>query len=463
MSKSKKMPWITLAIAFVFLCNPNITVIDPLPDFIGYIILSIALGRFAMLSSVMGEAKRAFEVMIIIDAAKIFAIFWIFGMEAISERTTSLLVGSFVFAVLEGFFLVSACIKLFGGISELGDFYPSDIIHKRKPNERLSITEKTRNFTCFFVLFKAFMTFLPELSVLSNSSNDETAYATSLYRYIGLMRFFCFVPVMVVGIIWLVKIIKYFLKLSKDNMLNPALSEGYRQKEERRRGLFIRGNVKTISVFFIIAAVLTLDFRFEKLNILPDFLFVAALIPVIAYIGKTVSFKKTASRIWSVLFVITSCGSYFFENYYNDNFTYNAMNKNATAFMFYAVYVVSVALQGIVFIGLLSSIFKELKKIVVEHTGYVQGKEINTDAEREQIKAVHKELSRGFTFAFDAAMLYVVSDVAFSLYGAFYAFANVNLGFLNVVNVLCGLLFIGLLQRAFSDLKEAVDVKYMLE
>lgn len=463
MSKSKKMPWLTLAIAFVFLCNPNITVIDPLPDFIGYIIISLALGRLAMLSSAMSEAKRAFEIMILIDASKLLAIFWIFGMEAISERTTSLLVGSFVFAVLEGIFLVSAIIKFFGGISEIGDFFPSQTIHKREAGQRLSITEKIRNYTCFFVIFKGAMTVLPELSVLSNSSTDEISYGASLYRYIGLMRFFCFIPVFVVGIIWLVKIIKYFSKLIKDKELNTALTDGYRQKEEQRKGFFIRTNVKTVSIFFIISALLTLDLRFEELNFLPDFLFIIPLIAAIAYIGKTVPFKKTAPKIWMALFAVASCVSFFFENYYNDNFTYNAMNKNETAFVFYLVYVVSVAVQGIVFICLLASVFKGIRKIVTEHTGYVKGKEINTEAEQLQIKAVHKELINGFTLAFDFAMLYVVSDVAFALYGAFYAFANVNLGFLNVINIGCGLLFVGMLQRAFSDLKEAVDTKYMLE
>lgn len=463
MSKSKKMPWMTLAVAFVFLCNPNITVIDPLPDFVGYIIISLALTRMARLGSVMSDAKRAFETMIIIDLGKLLAIFWVFGIEAISERTTSLLVCSFVFAVLEGVFLVPAFIKLFGGISELGDFYPSDVIHKRSVSQRLSLTEKTRNFTCFFVLFKALMTFLPELSVLSNSSTDEMAYSNSLYRYIGVIRFFCVVPVIVIGIFWIIKIFGYFIKLSKDKVLNEALDEGYKRKEAQRRGFFIRSNMKSVSTFLIIAAVFTLDFRFEKLNILPDFLFIAAIIPATVYIGKIVSFNKKKVKIWMIAFFIVSIVSFFCENYYNENFTYNAMNKNATAFVVYLIYVLSVALQGIVFICLISSVLKEIKKVIYEHTGYVKGREIDTDAERVQIEAVRKELAQGFNMAFYTVLLYIASDAAFALYGAFYAFVNVNLGFLNVVNLGCGFLFIGMLQRALSDLKEAVDIKYMLE
>ena len=60
-------------------------------------------------------------------------------------------------------------------------------------------------------------------------------------------------------------------------------------------------------------------------------------------------------------------------------------------------------------------------------------------------------------------MLYVLSDVLYALYGAFYAFANVNLGFLNVVNLVCGLLFVGVLIKAFHEMQDAVSIKYMLE
>ena len=114
------------------------------------------------------------------------------------------------------------------------------MIHKRRGKDRLSITEKTRNFTCFFVIFKGVMTVLPELSVLGNSSTDEMSYSASLYQYIGVMRFLCFVPVVIVGIYWLTKTIKYFVGLSKDKTLNAALTDSYKQKEEQRRGFFIR-------------------------------------------------------------------------------------------------------------------------------------------------------------------------------------------------------------------------------
>ena len=49
--QNKRMNFRGLAFALIFLCNPNISIIDPLPDFIGYIIISLSLVKFADMMS----------------------------------------------------------------------------------------------------------------------------------------------------------------------------------------------------------------------------------------------------------------------------------------------------------------------------------------------------------------------------------------------------------------------------
>ena len=240
MVSSMKKIWVLLAIGFAFTFNPNVAIIDPLPDIIGYAIISFALGRLAMINQTLEEAKRAFEKMMLVDGARLLAIIWIFGMEALSERNTSMLVWCFAFAVLEGIFLIPAYIKLFKGISELGDFYSGTAIHEKAKRGRLSHTEKIRNFAIAFVCLKAIMNVLPELSVLSDSSNVEAVYVSSLYRYIGVLRGFCFIPVLAVGIVWLVREIKYFKRLRCDVELNASLEKAYAAKEEKQKGLFVK-------------------------------------------------------------------------------------------------------------------------------------------------------------------------------------------------------------------------------
>ena len=462
MKSVKRIPWMFIAVALLLSFNPNIAIIDIFPDFVGYMLLSFVLGRLAALNPTLEEAKHAFEKMIIIDGGKILAIVWIFGLEALSERTTSILVWCFAFAVLEGIFLIPAYLKLFKGISELGDFYPSQRIHEKTGKSRFSRTEKIRNLTVAFIIFKAFMTVLPELSVLSNSATDEISYGNSLYRYIGVMRGFCVIPVLVFGIVWAVRLFKYFKILSTDTELNGALKNEYNQRLEKRPGLFIKDNVKTACWFMLIGAVLTLDIRLEKINVLPDVLALAMFIPAYAFFSRDTALDKKKIRIFAILYGFMSVAANALEIYYVESFTYNAMNKNVEAFVTYTTGVAFTAIQGIMFICLLGAFFKEIKKVIASHTGFVLGKEIHSEGEEARIAEIHKELDHSFTIAFNLAMIYVVSDVVYSLYGAFYAFANVNLGFLNVVNICCGALFIGYLFKAMSDMKEAVETKYML-
>ena len=57
-SMKKSLFWLIPALCFLF--NPNIAVIDVLPDFIGYIFLCLALSEIADLNDDLAEAKTAF-------------------------------------------------------------------------------------------------------------------------------------------------------------------------------------------------------------------------------------------------------------------------------------------------------------------------------------------------------------------------------------------------------------------
>ena len=193
---------IGIAIACVFIFNPNISIIDLLPDFLGYIILTLCISRIADLNATLEEARVAFSRMIWIDAAKILALFWTFGMSVTSEYTSSLMLWSFVFCVLEIIFAVPAFTKLFTGLLQTANYYPSEVIFFRKKRifnkelKKKNITETLRNLTVAFLTSKAALSFLPELADLSNISYDEAAVGTvNLYQFIGLLRFLAFMTV----------------------------------------------------------------------------------------------------------------------------------------------------------------------------------------------------------------------------------------------------------------------------
>ena len=451
-----------LAVAFVFLFNPNMAIIDPLPDLLGYVILSIALSKICMISETLYEAKRAIERLIIIDAGKIISIFWVFGIDAVSERNTSLLLWSFVFAVLECIFVIPAYAKLFAGFSSLGNFYPNTAIHGKKRG-KASYTDHIKSFSILFVIFKAILTCLPELTVLTNVSYDEGSRFVNLYRYIGVIRGFCIIPLLAVGIAWLISVIKYFVRISKDKSFTAAVNEEYSKKRMTKNGAFVIKDVSIATFFMVVASIFGIDFSLDGINILPDILIVISLAISLFYFSRTAKIKKGFAIVAFSLFAIATLAEDYLRYYFADNFYYNAINKNGEAFGYYLATVIAVAIEGLLLVLVYIAMSRALKAVVSEHTGYVLGKEIESEGEKKQILAVQKRLNKNFSKIIDFAVICALADAFGSLYGAFYAFLNKSLGWMGLLSIICGLMLIGVTVRATSNLKEAVQTKYMLE
>lgn len=462
-TKTVGFSWGLMALASVFIFNPNVGVLDVLPDFFGYIILSVALLKVSMLCEGLSDARRALEKMIIIDGGKLLSVVWIFGVNSTNDRTSSVLLWSFVFAVLEMIFALPAFMKMFDGLSELGNFHENTAIHSSKQKGGASYTDRIKRFTAIFLILKAGMTVLPELTALGTSVYSEGYALSNLYRYIGVIRGICMIPVILVGIVWLTKTVGYFLRIKADKALHNSLSKAYCERIAPRQGLFTIRNVRAATWFMIAASVLTLDIKLEGINIMPDVLVLVFLAISLVYFCKTTRLSVKLPVVMMALFGAAAIFAPLAEGYFLENYTYNAIEKSSQALAAYLVYVGAVALQGILLVCMLASVFKSVQKVISEHTGYVLGKEIESEGEKARIKEVQGELYKSFTRIIDVAIIYVLSDVLYSLYGAFYAFMDTNAGYLSLINIACGILFVGMSVKAVDELREAVQTKYMLE
>ncbi len=463
MTEKKQIPWGLFAIAGVFLFNPNIAIFDFLPDFIGYIILSFALTKLAMIDDNLYEAKRAFDRLIIIDIGKILAILWVFGMTFGSEQNSSLLLWSFVFGVIEILFAIPAYVKLFEGFSTLGNFHANFAIHGTKKKSKKSYTQKMKSFTAVLIVAKAILACLPELSVLETMSYDETAKFTFLYDYVGVMRLFCFIPMLIIGIVWLVRMIKYFLRIKSDEAFVNALDLEYSNRKIVKNGMFVVRDVKIATLFFVLGSILSLDFVFENVNIVPDILIVPFFALSLFYFSKVANIKKQFAIVSLVIFSVAALFEDYLRFYFFDDFYYNAINKNEEAFYTYVTMVAMVAVKGVLLVIVFVAMSKAIKPVIKDHTGYVLGREIQSEVEQNQIGEIHKRLGKNFSRLSDFAAVCVLADLFASLYGAFYAFLDRNFGWMTLISAACGLLLIGMTVKAVSELREGVQTKYMLQ
>ena len=307
------------------------------------------------------------------------------------------------------------------------------------------------------------MVVLPELTNLTTTSYNEHSLFFGMYRYIGVLRGICFVPVLIVGIVWLCKIISYFNRIRKDKVFCESVSGSYAQKVLPKQGIFTIRNVKVATWFFVAAAVLTIDFKLDDKNIFPDIFVALLMIPALIYFCKSTKISAKGSYIFIGLYGLSSVLTSLAGAYFDANYTYNTIEKSQEAFVVYLVYVGLVALSSILFISMLAVIFKQIRKVVEDHTGYVLGREIHSEGERARTAELQGELNKNFVRVIDFAIVYVLSDILCSLYGAFYAFMDKNMGWFSVINIACAIIFISVSVRAVGELREVVQTKYMLE
>ena len=461
-NKRIRISFIGFIFASIFIFNPNINIIDLLPDFIGYIIITVSISKIADLNETLDEARIAFQRMIWIDAAKVLALFWSFGMAYDSEQNSSLLLWSFVFGVVELIFAVPAFSKLFSGLMSLADRYPSGVIFYRKKHlisqklRRKSEAERLRTYTLVFLTLKAVFSFLPELADLSNTAYDEQSGFVDLYQFVGLLRFLAFIPILILGLIWIVRMIVFFARIMSDAPFISALENDYIANVLPREGHFIKRRIQASFLVLIIAVVLTVDFRLENINVLPDILSAIAFIALFSMLGKYISKAKKFCFASSITFIVASTLSYVSECYFFSNYSYNDIIRSDEA---YAAFIIMIGLEivkGAVLVLTIIGTYRALSLIINDHTGYVLGQENITEATERQANALRAELRAPLKFMVVLAAVYVVSDIA---YDALIDTAN----FMGVINIICAFAFIACVIKAQSEILLAVKTKYMLE
>ncbi len=458
MKDKSKISFFPIGLSLIFLFNPNITVIDLFPDFIGYILLSLALVRLADINETVAEAASIFNKMILIDAAKIFAIVWIFWISPPSEQNSAVLLWSFVFGVLEMVFLIPAFIKFYKGLLELGYFHDNYAILGAKAKRsgksaRRNYTERIRFFTIFFVAFKATSSFFPELITINFSEYLESHGNGILY----ILRMFTFIPVLILGIIWIIKTLIYFGRISKDIAFTSALSDIYCEKVLPKKGIFIKRNVKISFVLLLIAVVLSFDLRIQNINIFPDVLSALMLLAFFVSIRRNTKINLTLPIILSALGVVSGLISMIFEIRFFKEYMWDSIFRSEEAMNAYVLMCVTAIINALIFAAIFAFVLLSLKSTIKAHTGIIAASNaVNEVARKSMNKSIYDELVR--TLIIDACALgvYTVTDICYVLFAK-------NFGAMMLINAIGVIAFGAMLIKTYFDIYEAVTARYVLE
>lgn len=414
---TRSMSFLAVAVGLCFFFNPNLSVLDLLPDFIGCALVFLGLTRVARINPVMQEARGKFLKLLMVCAARDFLVLMALGSSAANEKATSLLLISFCASLLFLWFAFSAFRALFDGfygLAVLNDCPPlfAEATYGKKGVKR-SRTEIVLRRALVFLALREIINVLPELSSLSASSGEMNPNRINMYEYIGIMRVFAALAVLVLGVIYLVRILKYFRLLQKQGDFRAQLAAKEREVAARFPGNAVTRRYRLSFILMSIGAFLLTDFYIDFGNIVPDALAAVFLLSGVLLADVLSRKQKLLALAAAVAYaVLATLSSYFAESFYAD-FANAQIGHNALADRAYALMWGSALAEMLVFLGALVLLLLFLRRAVDKWGGYLAA-EADSDFESRRREAFLEEfdgeLIRTFIFGLVAALFSFVYD-----------------------------------------------------
>lgn len=307
---SRNIGFTLLPFAFLFLFEPGISIADPLPDCIGYVIICLAIRNLADINSRINDACNGFRKGALIGLLRIISIYILDSFFIESEQSVGLLLFSFVFSFFELAVLIPAYRCFFEGLLSLGITYDSSAVYYKKVRtvkrlrdggeEYESTSESKNNLTekaycltvCFLVVRAACMT-LPEFTTLATNTS---------YEFVSLLRFFGILIALPVGLVWLIKMIVYCVKVKRDRPFIARLSELYLKNANEHPNLYVSRRVLNGLYSLLVAFVLFINIYSDYVDLVPGFLFY-----IVAIIASLFLFKYSKKTILLIITSVLGC------------------------------------------------------------------------------------------------------------------------------------------------------------
>lgn len=457
--------WGRLMAAVVFLFNPNVGLVDFLPDFIGHLLICSALARVAFIDEHISEARGLFRRAALITLGRFAALFVTFGLIPFSDRSTMMLLMSFVFDVAELCTVIPALSHLSDGIMYLSERHGGELAYRpasrRRGENGKNVTQRMISSATVFVIAKAVLGTLPELSTLSGQGYDTSHW----YEYLGMFRVLGFAVSLVFGIVFLCRALRYIKFLGTERDFHARLAGVYDSVMAEHPDYLARRAVLASFVYFSIGAALTADFGLDGLsaanggtlgsiNVIPDVLSAVCLLVGLLIIRKYITNRKNPLIFASVYTFVTAAYTVL-QYYFASKYYIEAVGIDPKTNSVYMLVCCVAVVCALLFAATLISLMKcAMEDIIRTHTGFsITARDSHDPGER--VHQLHRELTRKtipvMCVGVLAAALEALSVCLVSVVGFLWIFAL-------VADIVFAVMFIKLL----GEIRVQIDYKYML-
>ena len=358
MSLAKKMGLYKIIASTFFFFNPCLNIIDFLPDFFGCILLISGLMNWADLCPEIADALQGFSRLRWIYLAKLLMI----ALVPLVDETF-VLIFTFSFAVIESIYLFPSFSRIFNGFEYFGTRYDGKAIYINYKN--------TRTITYIFFAARAILSVLPELCSLSDY--EYSGYVTSGIQidyavYKPALLGSGIVITLLCGIMWLINIIPYFIRIFKETEFMTRVYNQYELEVGSNIGLHFRRALASVVALFSAGFIFFINFWVDEINIIPNFIGGIFLAVAVSKLSKYTRADRFALPV-CVIFSIVSAVSYGFSIVFSLLYGIESVTRDFESYNFYNVTRVLSAAEYFLMLVTVVFVIRELRRLIDMHLG----------------------------------------------------------------------------------------------
>ncbi len=341
----------------VFLFNPEINIIDIMPDFIGILLIMKGVSPVASVSPSMEAGYTSLKNYTLVSLVKTLVLVPL--VTVASSDPAFYLLFTFAFSLVGLLFLLPASKNIFASIDGLSGRYAVS----QKGTKLTDIV-----FSVFFII-KAVCPVLPELVYLylpENILTDMAIYPLAVYKLPILL--ITFALSLVFGIVWLILAINYFSALKRNTEFNKALLLDI-SNVVHSRVMIINTSVSKTVIFMTLAVFSTLSLYVDGMRIIPILLCPVFLLFAYKNAAKLTTANVDRAKKSAVLALVACSVSFISSSVYHTKYhKYASMVFSRVDKQF--ILPAAIECISLFFIGIaVYRAYKVTVNIVEEHTG----------------------------------------------------------------------------------------------
>ncbi|MBR5140753.1 MAG: hypothetical protein IKV16_06835 [Clostridia bacterium] len=459
--------------ALIFIFNPNISIIDPLPDFVAYFVLARAFLYASDCAPHFEGARLTFRKLGWLNFAKFFglaAILLVRGQNSSDSDIIPLV--TFAFAICEALLSVVAIRHIFNALFYLGN--RSNALATIRPFKAMGTTvrpETVRNLSYFFVIIKCVSYFAPTPMLLTRDYFTSFIGNAPTKWFIGILLGSAFLT-LIVGIVWLIFTIRYAKEIRNEGMFIPSLNALLKNNVDFsiERKLKLRYLMSSLT-FFTVASFFTLELSLVEnydVNLIPHFIY--ATIMFIGALKISRASKKSIPLIVSgAVYIITSFIAYVIQTSFLTKYGYAMLIiVKSEARSHYPAVIFSSVVEFISLFVFLVFLFKVMRVFILENTGI---NSFSRDIEGNDVYfgSLLKKNLYYFIAALTAALIKLISVILHGSVKLVYsdngnelkaAIVSPAIEWIGLAVAIAAFVYIGVTFYFISTLKDEVKMRY---